>query len=428
MDGFSYKRGRLYCDGVSVPALAERYGTPLYVYSRSAFLNRWKELKRAFADARPLICYSVKANGNLAVLRALARAGSGFDIVSGGELFRALKAGAKPERIVFAGVGKTSDEMRQALRAGIHMFNVESAAELDALQRAAKRLRTTAQAALRLNPDVDARTNAKTTTARKENKFGIDLHRARAILARRSEYPNVRLRGLHLHLGSPIYSAAPYRAALRKAAVFAREARAEGAELDTLNIGGGYCISYDGRKVIGAQQYAKAIVPAAKALGMKLILEPGRYVIGNAGILVTKVTYVKKGWLDREFVVVDAGMNDLLRPALYDAEHHIWPVEGPPSPVLSLASGRQQRASRLKKVDIVGPICETSDCFARDRRIPRCAEGDLLAVFSAGAYGMTMGSNYNARPRACEVLVSGTRHRVIRRRETYDDLIRGESM
>ena len=427
MDGFSYRNGRLCCEDIAVNKLAERYGTPLYVYSRSALVARVKELKEAFRSTRPLICYSVKANGNLSILRLLARQGAGFDIVSGGELFRALKANAKPNKIVFAGVGKTADEIHAAINAKIRIFNVESVSELRTIDRVASRLGAVASVALRLNPNVAARSHAKTTTARKENKFGIDLHRARKIFAERSSYPNIALCGIHLHLGSPIYSVAPFREALRKATQFVREVRALGANVSTLNIGGGYCIPYEGQDVITPRDYAAAIAPVAKRLGVELILEPGRFIAGNSGILVAQVTYVKQGWLDRRFVVLDTAMNDLLRPALYDAYHHIWPVAGSVAPILRQRRRRTgSRNTRLEKVDIVGPICETSDCFARDRKLPPVREGEFLAIYGAGAYGMSMSSNYNSRPRPCEIMVSGKRHRLIRQRETYRDLIRGE--
>lgn len=424
MDGFNHTRRRLCCEGISVESLAERYGTPVYIYSRAALLTRFSELKEAFSAARPLICYSVKANGNLSILRLLARQGAGFDVVSGGELFRVLKAGVPASKVVFAGVGKTRDEIRAGVRAGIRLFNVESVQELSAIDVVAGRASRVADVLLRLNPDVDARTNAKRTTGKKENKFGIDLHRAKEVFARRSRYPHLNLCGVHLHLGSPIYSVAPFRTALRKLARLIRELKALGTGITTLNIGGGYCISYDGREVIRPADYARVIVPAAARLAPNLILEPGRFIVGNAGILVSRVTHVKQGWLDRRFVVLDAAMNDLQRPALYGSYHHVWPVTGPASPLLRKA--RQKPANRLETVDIVGPICETSDCFGRGRRLPALKEGDLVAIYGAGAYGMSMSSNYNSRPRACEVLVSGNRCRLIRRRETYKDLIRGE--
>ena len=423
MDGFLHRHRELYCEDVPVSALAARYGTPLYVYSKGAFLARLGELRDAFAEAKPLICYSVKASGNLSLLRLMARAGAGFDVVSGGELFRVLKAGGKASKVVFAGVGKTEREIAEAVSVGIRAFNVESVQELQAIDRAARRARKRARALLRLNPDVDANTVAKTTTAKRENKFGIDLNRARDIFAGRRRFPSVDIEGVHLHLGSPMYTTAPFRRGLIKAARFIAEVRAMGAEISTVNVGGGYCISYDGRKVIGPADYAAAILPAIRKLGVRLILEPGRYIAGNSGILLTKVTYVKRGWSNRTFVVLDAGMNDLLRPAMYDAYHHIWPVKGPASPVFG--NGRPGRKP-LQKVDIVGPICETSDCFAKGCRLPSVKSGDLIVVYSAGAYGMSMSSTYNARPRPAEVLVSGKRYRLIRKHETYADLIRGE--
>lgn len=422
MDGFTQKSGQLHCEGIPVETLARRYGTPLYVYSSAALTARVRELQQAFRAVRPHICYSIKANSNLSILRLVARAGAGFDIVSGGELFRALKAGADPATIVFAGVGKKPDEIRAALRAGIRMFNSESEAELAAINTVAGGLGVRAVAALRVNPDVDARTHAKTTTARKDNKFGIALPHAREIFAQRARYPHVEISGIHLHLGSPIYTVEPYREALAKMDSFIPDLRALGAEIKTLNIGGGYCVSYEGQKVIRPRDYARVIVPAVRRLGVQLLIEPGRFIAANSAVLLASVVYVKEGWNRRKFVILDAAMNDLVRPAMYGSHHHIWPARGPASP---LVASRGSKAA-VETVDIVGPICETSDCFAKDRSLPPVCAGDTLVIFSAGAYGMSMSSSYNSRPRACEVLVDGTRARVIRRRETYDDLVRGE--
>jgi len=302
------------------------------------------------------------------------------------------------------------------------MFNAESEAEIAAADAAAAELGVRAVMALRVNPDVDARTHAKTTTARKDNKFGIALPHAREIFAARGRYPHVELSGIHLHLGSPIYSVDPYREALAKMDRFVPELRALGVELKTLNLGGGYCVSYDGSAVIRPRDYAQVIVPAVRRLGLQLIIEPGRYVAANSALLLARVVYVKEGWNQRRFVILDAAMNDLVRPAMYGSHHHIWPARGPASPLLSAGPSK----ARLETVDIVGPICETSDCFAKDRPLPPTRAGDLLALFSAGAYGMAMSSTYNSRPRACEVLVAGTRARVIRARETHEDLVRGE--
>jgi diaminopimelate decarboxylase len=425
MDGFRYSGGQLCCEDVPVASLAARYGTPLYVYSRSALGRRFQEMRQAFRGARPLICYSVKANSNSSILRLLGRSGAGFDIVSGGELFRVLKAGGDPSKTVFAGVGKTSAEIAAALRAGIHMFNVESKAELAALEAVAARFGRTPSVALRLNPNVDARTHTKTSTGRREDKFGIDLPMARELFARRAQYPHLKFAGVHMHLGSPLYSVAPFRSALMKVSRFIREVRKFGASPATLNIGGGFCISYDGRKVIQPADYAAVILPAVQELGMRLIIEPGRFIVGNSGILLSRVIYVKEGWAGRKFVIVDAAMNDLIRPALYGAYHHIWPVRGPAAPLLR-APGHGVSESRLERMDIVGPICETSDCFARDRLLPPMKSGDLIAIFGAGAYGMAMSSTYNSRPRAAEVLVRRAKAQRIRKRESYRNLIRGE--
>lgn len=422
MDGFTHKNGELYCEGVAVETLARKYGTPLYVYSQKALLARLGELQTAFKAVKPHICYSIKANSNLSILRLVAKAGAGFDIVSGGELFRALKAGADPSTIVFAGVGKTPDEIRAALNAGIRMFNAESEAEIAAADAVARKVGKKAVIALRVNPDVDARTHAKTTTARKDNKFGIALPHAREIFANRGRYPHVEISGIHLHLGSPIYTVEPYREALAKMESFIPELRALGAEIKTLNMGGGYCVSYEGQKVIRPRDYARVIVPAVRRLGVQLLIEPGRYVTANSALLLARVVYVKEGWNKRRFVILNAAMNDLVRPAMYGSHHHIWPARGTASPLLSPAG----RKAAVETVDIVGPICETSDCFAKDRAIPRVAAGDTMVIFSAGAYGMAMSSSYNSRPRAAEVLVDGRRARIIRQRETYDDLIRGE--
>jgi len=418
---FAHRSDGLWCEGVRVADLASAHGTPVYIYSQGALEWRLNRIQKAFAGLQPLVCYSIKANGNLSLLRILAEHGSGFDIVSGGELYRVLKAGADPDKVVYAGVGKSAKEIREAIQAGIFQFNVESPSELKAIDRLAGELGARVRVALRLNPDVDARTHAKTTTAKKETKFGIPLDEAHDLFAGRGSFPNVDLNGVHLHLGSPIYTVEPYRVALAKMADFIPRVRQTGAVVETLNMGGGYCISYDGREVITPFDYADVIVPAVRELNCRLILEPGRYIVGNAAILVARVLYLKEGWAGRRFVICDAAMNDLLRPALYEAYHHIWPLEGPPSPVFFQGSG-----NHLKKVDVVGPICESSDVFARDRELPSLEEGDLLAVFSAGAYGLSMSSNYNGRLRPPEVLVAGDESRVIRKRETYQDLVRGE--
>jgi diaminopimelate decarboxylase len=425
MDGFRYSQGELFCEDMPAASLAARHGTPLYVYSRLALNRRLENLRQAFRSARPLICYSVKANSNASLLHLLAQAKAGFDIVSGGELFRVLKAGGLPSKTVFAGVGKTPDEIAAALRTGIHMFNVESEAELSTIDAVAARLGRKANVALRLNPNVDARTHTKTSTGRKEDKFGIDLPMAHDLFADRARYSHLEIAGVHVHLGSPLYSVAPIRRALLKVRRFIREVRELGARPRTLNVGGGFCISYDGHKVIQPADYAAAILPVAKELGLELIIEPGRFIVGNSAVLLSRVIYTKEGWAGRKFVIIDAAMNDLIRPALYGAYHHIWPVRGPAAPLLA-APGRGIAETGLKTMDIVGPICETSDCFGQNRRLPPVKSGDLLAIFGAGAYGMAMSSTYNSRPRAAEVLVHGGKAERIRKRESYRDLIRGE--
>ena len=419
---FAYRCDGLWCEGVRVADLAEMHGTPLYVYSRAEIEWRLAQTQQAFAELDPLVCYSIKANGNLSLLRVLAAKGCGFDIVSGGELFRALKAGADPSKIVYAGVGKSAEEIRAALEAGILQFDVESPSELRRINALAGEAGVRARAALRLNPDVNARTHAKTTTGKKETKFGIPLADGRALFGRPDDFPHLEINGIHLHLGSPMYTVDPHREALAKMVDFIASVRSTGARVETLNVGGGYCISYDGKEVLGPEAYAEVIVPVVRDLGCRLILEPGRYIVGNAGVLVSRVEYLKDGWSGRKFVICDAGMNDLLRPALYDAYHHIWPVQGPASCAFL---GEDQ--GNWPTVDVVGPICESSDVFGRDRPLPPVDEGDLLAIFSAGAYGLSMSGNYNGRPRPAEVLVDGEAYRVVRLRETYADLIRGET-
>lgn len=424
MEFFRYSRGRLLCEGVDLCGLGEEAGTPTYVYSKGALLARYQEIVDAFAVLRPLVCYSVKSNSNLALLRCLREAGSGFDVVSGGELFRALKVGADPSKIVFAGVGKRDDEIHYALENRILMFDVESVAELDAINSVAGGMGTTAQVALRLNPDVDAKTHKKTTTGTKENKFGIGLEVTRQILGRLKLLRHIKCSGIHLHLGSPIYSTAPYERAIRKVSKLLPEFRAAGADMRYLNIGGGYCMSYTGEEVIQPRDYADALVPLVKRTGLELIMEPGRFISADAGVLLTRVTYRKTADHGKRFVIVDASMADLIRPALYGSYHRIWPARcrwGMPQQQHDGA--KPTFRGELEVVDVVGPVCESSDFLALGRHLPVTRRGDLLCVFSAGAYGMSMASNYNARPRPCEILVDGNAHKVVRRRETFADLV-----
>ena len=426
MEFFEYSNNELMCEGVKINDIVSSVGTPAYIYSKKAFIDCFNEIKNAFSEADPLICFSVKSNSNLSVLKSLAAEGSGFDVVSGGELFRALKIGADPEKIVFAGVGKSSEEIRYALENNILIFNAESKAEIRNINRIAKELNKTAQVAIRINPDVDAKTHAKTTTGKKENKFGIDLVTARGIISEAGNYTNVSISGIHVHLGSPIHNTEPYEKGLAKVNEFIPECRKSGVDIKYLNIGGGYCISYTGKKEIRPSDYAASTLNLIKKTGCKLIMEPGRFISGNSGILVTKVIYKKENDIGKKFVICDAAMNDLIRPALYDSFHRIWPV----STTVQMAEIEEpdekpstNGTNDLEIVDVVGPVCESSDVFAKDRGLPVVNENDFVAIFSAGAYGFTMSSPYNSRPRPCEVLVNGDKFDIIRKRETYDDLI-----
>ncbi len=423
---FHYKNSELFCEEANVNEIIKRENTPAYIYSKNSILQHFAEMREAFAEANPLICFSVKSNSNLTILKILADAGAGFDVVSGGELFRALKIGVPPEKIVFAGVGKTPEEVRYALENNIFMFNVESEAELANIDKIANSLNKRACVALRINPDIDAKTHAKTTTGKKENKFGIDFETTERIINEIESYKNIELKGIHVHLGSPIYDPEPYVLALKKVDVFLQKliklTKMQG--LEYLNIGGGYCISYTGETVKRPADFARDIIPITKKFNAKLIMEPGRFIVGNSGILVSRVTYSKSSTGGKKHVICDAAMNDLIRPSLYDAFHRIWPVQTSVSvPKIELPDKKPETDGKLELVDIVGPVCESSDVLAKDRWFPQVKEGALIAVFSSGAYGFTMSSNYNSRPRACELLVEGSTVSTIRRRETYEDLI-----
>ena len=428
MDAFEYRGKTLFCDDVRIDDIISQVGTPAYIYSKNAILTRYHELETTFQDVDTTICFSVKSNSNLSICKILSEEGSGFDVVSGGELFRAIKAGGDPSKIVFAGVGKMDREIRYALENDIFMFNVESVAELEHINKLAGEADKVPRVALRINPDIDAKTHAKTTTGKKENKFGIDLTEAKMLIKQSARYPNVDLCGLHVHLGSPIYTVDPYVRALRKILALIQNCRNEGLDIEYMNIGGGYCISYTGEKVIRPKDYASKILPLVKEMQCNLIMEPGRFIIGNSGILISQVIYTKETVHGKKFVICDAAMNDLIRPALYDAFHRIWPVNAN----IKMPEVENPDKTAVKKgmelVDIVGPVCESSDTFATYRALPKVKEGDLLAIFSAGAYGFTMSSSYNSRPRPCEVLVDGDHFRIIRKRETYEDLVRGEDV
>ena len=410
MHEFKYKNNKLYCENIRVEDLAKKFGTPLYVYSYQTLVEHYLKLKSAFSEINPLICYSVKANSNLAILKALVAKGSGLDIVSGGELFRAKKAGCPPARIVYASVGKTAQEIRAAITRGILFFNVESLPELENINRIAASLNKVTRVAIRINPDVEAKTHKYITTGKLTNKFGIDLESAYRILLLRSKFKNLNICGLHIHIGSQITESEPFVEAIKKVSSFIQRLKVKGIKLEYLNIGGGLGIIYDQEAPQTAQIYASQIVPLLKKTGLKIIMEPGRFIVGNAGILAVKVLYIKHT-PKKKFIIVDGGMNDLVRPALYSAYHNIWPLS---------------KSLRAERADVVGPICESGDFFAKERLVAKVKEGDYLAVMSAGAYGFSMSSNYNSRLRPAEIMVKGQRASVIRKRETVEDLIKNE--
>ncbi|MFH1045681.1 MAG: diaminopimelate decarboxylase [Candidatus Omnitrophota bacterium] len=413
MHHFSYRNNELYCEETAVRVLANKYNTPLYVYSRRTLVEHYRKIKQAFKSLDPLVCFSVKANSNLALLKVLALAGAGMDVVSGGELFKALKAGVRPNKIVYAGVGKSESEIAAAIKAGILFFNAESLAELALIDRVARRLHKKANVSLRVNPDVDPHTHSFITTGKMTNKFGVDVYTAEEVFLRARIFSHLNLIGIHIHIGSQIIEAHPFILAIKKMLILIGRLRKKGVRLDYLNIGGGLGIVYRDEQPQTAQQFARKVLPLLKKARLKIILEPGRFIAGNSGILVTKVVYVKNT-PQKNFAIVDAGMNDLIRPSLYGAYHEILPL-----------ARRNQNARRLL-YDIVGPICESGDFLGKNRQMPELRAADLLAVMSAGAYGFTMSSNYNSRPRAAEVLVSGRSFGLVRKRETYRDLIAGE--
>jgi diaminopimelate decarboxylase len=425
MDHFSYRDRILHCEDVPVPALAEKYGTPLYVYSQRTLLHHLSQLQTAFAAVNPLICYSIKSNPNLSICKLMAEHGAGFDVTSGGELFRALKAGGTGAKIVYAGAGKTDVEIRDGLANSVHLFNVESEAELITLGEVAKAMDKVARVALRVNPDLPPKTHAKTDTSVKGVKFGLDIDTVLEFAQKVIGHPSVRIVGLHMHLGSPILSVEPYRQGIEKGLVLIDKLRRQGHRIDTWNMGGGFGIHYRKQEALPASAFAEVILPGIKKADCKLILEPGRFIVGNAGILVSRVIYTKESG-GKEFVIQDAAMNDLIRPTLYDSFHRIWPVQ-PAAEFPAPPADYEIDIAGTRRVDVVGPVCESGDFLAKGRALPPMHRGDLLATFSAGAYGMAMSSNYNGRPRAAEVLVDGATPRLVRRRETFEDLIRPET-
>jgi len=424
MDHFTYRHRVLHCEDVPVRALAESYGTPLWVYSKATHLHHLLQLQKAFEPAKPLLCYSIKTNPNLAIARLMQEHGAGFDVTSGGELYRALKAGGVGEKMVYAGTGKTDPEIRFAVESNVKIINAENDQELAAIARVAEHMGRKANIALRVNPDVDPQTHAKTTTGKRGTKFGMDWERIVAIASEIVGHRWVTLTGIHMHLGSPIYATDPYRDALDRAVPLIEQLRQLGHDIRYLNVGGGFGIHYRKSEALMAEAFARIILPAVKQARCQLILEPGRFIVGNAGILLTQVIFTKDSG-GKHFVIQDGGMNDLIRPTLYESFHRIWPVE-PPADVPAPPEDYEAIIPNTQVCDVVGPICESGDFLAKDRQLPRVSRGDLLAVFSAGAYGMAMSSNYNGRCRAAEVMVDGAQHRLIRRRESYEDLVRAE--
>jgi diaminopimelate decarboxylase len=424
MDYFNYKNGKLFAEDVEVERVAAEVGTPVYIYSKATFKGHLQKIQEAYSELDTTICYSVKACSNINILKFMASRGSGFDIVSGGELYRVLRAGGNPSKIVYAGVGKTDTEIVEALNADIGYFNIESEAELDNLIRLTKQHRRAAnkqpKAALRVNPDVDPRTHTYTTTGKKETKFGVDIKRARRVFADYGRESSVKLCAIHIHLGSAGHTVEPYVEAIEKILALIEQLRGDGFTIEAVNIGGGYGADYITGTAPTAADYAAAIVPLLKGKNLKVILEPGASIAANAAILATGVLYLKAGGR-KKFVIVDAAMNDLVRPVLYDAFHFIWPVKVSEKFVPRQRDKDLQLAG-TEVVDIVGPICEAADFFARDRALPPVKRGEVISIFTAGAYGFSMSSNYNARGRAAEVLVDGEKFSVIRKRETYEDL------
>lgn len=411
MHFFQYHNNELYAEGVSVRELAEIYKTPLYIYSYNTLLRHFKAYDNAYKSYPHIICFAVKANSNTAILRLFAKHGSGADIVSGGELYTAIKAGIPANKIVYAGVGKTEDEIKFALRSKILMFNVESEAELKEIDRVAGILKTKAPIALRINPDIDPETHPYISTGLKKHKFGIPIENALEYYKLANELKNINVIGVHKHIGSQITKVSPFVDALKRVLILVDELKSQGVKIKYLDIGGGLGIPYKDEEPPLPKDVAKSLIPLLNGRDLTLIIEPGRSIVGNAGILVTKTLYLKKGD-NKQFVIVDAGMNDLIRPTLYHAYHEILPV--------------LKRKRKKIICDIVGPICESGDFLAKDREIEEVKQGEYLAVMSAGAYGFSMSSNYNSRPRSAEVLVKDNEHFLIRKRETLKDLLRND--
>jgi diaminopimelate decarboxylase len=427
MHGFHYRGNKLYCEGVAIDALAKKYGTPLYIYSQGTLTDHFQKLDQALAPLDHLVCFAMKSNSNLAVLRVLANLGSGFDIVSGGELQRVIAAGGDPRKCIFAGVGKTEAEIEFALKQGVYSFNAESGPELVRINKVAARLKKVAPVAVRVNPNVEANTHSKITTGTYENKFGIAFEQVEGVYARASKLKNLKLRGFQMHIGSQITDVNPFEKAVKKVLPLVKKLK-EKHGLEFFSIGGGLGIVYNpalasgstqwwksskAKNILTPQKYADRLVPLLKPLGMRILMEPGRFISGNAGVLVTRVEYVKRTG-QKNFLIVDAAMNDLIRPAFYEAYHEIVPLT--------------QRNGGTIKSDVVGPICESGDYFAKDRPLPKLGEGDYLALLSAGAYGFVMASTYNTRSLAAEVLVNGKKTAVVRERQPVKEIWSGETV
>lgn len=411
MHDFKYINNKLYCESTPVKKIAERFETPLFIYSKKTLLDHYNKLDTAFSSVPHIICYSVKSNSNLAVCRTLVKAGAGLDVVSGGELYRAKKVGVNPKKIVFAGIGKTESEIEDALKTGILFFTVESIPELHLINRIAKKLHLKAPIAIRINPEIDLSTHGYIATGKRGTKFGLDLATARWLYNQHQKFPHTVPVGIQIHIGSQITRPQPFVKALKKILPLARELKDSIHSIRYLDIGGGLGIIYENEKATTAKEFASAVLPLIKDMGLTIILEPGRFIAGNAGILVAKVLYIKQT-AQKNFIIVDSGMNDLIRPSLYHAYHEIAPVE--------------KKEAEIITADIVGPVCESGDFFALNRKIETPRQDDLLAIMGAGAYGFSMSSNYNSRPRAAEVLVDRDRFRIARKRESYEDLIKNE--
>lgn len=413
MHDFKYVRNQLYCENVPINKIVKTIGSPVYIYSKKTLLDHYRKLDKAFKGIPHIICYSVKSNSNIGICHTLVQAGAGLDIVSGGELYRALNCGADPKKIIYAGVGKTASEIEFALKKNILFFTVESIPELELIDRIAWKLKKKAPIALRINPDVEPKTHKYIVTGKKETKFGLDIDTCRRIYLHRKKYSNIKFVGIQLHIGSQITDPDPYIKALKKIMPLVKEIKKKVSSIKYLDIGGGLGIIYNKEKPATAKQFATAVLPTIKKAGLELIIEPGRFIAGNSGIFVTKVLYIKETPV-KNFIIIDGAMNDLLRPSLYHAYHEIIPVT--------------KQKSKSITADVVGPICESGDFLAQDRKLARPRPGSFLAVMGAGAYGFSMSSNYNSRPRAAEVLVDKSVYFIIRDRETHKDLINKENI